>query len=166
MILEAEVIEEVVVLEFAQRGEHVPHAKAYRVHIDGEIVKCDTSNPIGDALLKAVGKRSCAFELIAELTHHENEVVEPNETVDLRKHGLKSFITAHKEIVTIFIGGKPYRIERGERSVNDILSNVSQTSSGYDLYDEKSGLPLPSDKAVKIHGCEEFITQVRGGASS
>ena len=68
--------------------------------------------------------------------------------------------------MTIFIGGKPYSIERGERSVAEILATVGQASTGYDLYEEKTGLPVPSNQPVKIHGCEEFITQVRGGAAS
>jgi hypothetical protein len=61
-----------------------------------------------------VGKRPCGYELIAEFVHCENLVIEPDETVDLRQRGLKGFITAHKEFVTIFIGGPehPYRIER------------------------------------------------------
>ena len=166
MIVEMEVVEEVVVREFAERGEPVPHAKAYRVHIDGEVIRFETSSPTGETLLKAIDKCACAFELIAEFMRHENEVIEPDEAVDLRRPGLKGYITAHKEIVTIFIGGKPYGMERGERSVDSILSKVGQTAAGYDLYDEKTGLPLSSDRPVKIHGCEEFITQVRGGASS
>ena len=166
MSIETEIIEEVIILEFAERGEHVPHAKAYRVHIDGGIINVETATLTGAALLKAVGKGICAFELIAEFVHNENEVIEPNETVDLRKHGLKGFITAHKEIVIISIGGKSFPIERGDRSVAEILAKVGQASAGYDLYDEKTGLPVPSNQPVKIHGCEEFITQVRGGASS
>jgi hypothetical protein len=166
MIVETELVTEIVILEFAERGEYVPPAKAYWVHIDGEKIKIETPDPTGDMLLKAAGKRPCAFELIVEYVHHENEVVEPSETINLHKHGLKGFITAHKEIVSIFIDGKPFSIERGERSVTEILTKVGQASSGYDLYDDKTGLPLPSDAPVKVNGCEEFVTQVRGGASS
>jgi len=59
-------------------------------------VKIETPHPTGEALLARVGKRPCAFELIEEFVHCENNVVEPGETVDLRKHGLKGFITAHR----------------------------------------------------------------------
>ncbi len=166
MTVETEVVEEIILLEFAEQGKPVPPAKVYWVHINGEKIKIETPQPTGEVLLKAAGKRRCAFALIAEFVHRESEVIEPPETVDLRKHGLKGFITAHKEIVTIFIGGKPYSIERGERSVAEILATVGQASTGYDLYEEKTGLPVPSNQPVKIHGCEEFITQVRGGAAS
>ena len=166
VIVEEVIVEEVVIKDFAEREEHIPHAKVYWVHVNGEVIKVETPTLTGEALLKAAGKGACAFELIAEFSHNENEVIEPNETVNLRKHGLKGFITAHKEIVTISISGKPYSIERGDRTVADILARVSLAPAAYDLYDEKSGLPVSSNQPVKIHGCEEFITQVRGGAAS
>jgi hypothetical protein len=164
-----EVVElEIDILEFAERGEHVPHARAYRVRIDCETVRIDTPCPTGEELLAKVGKRSCAFELIEEFTHCENDVVEPEEKVDLRKHGLKGFVTAHKEIVTIFINKDPYRIERGQRTVAQILEKVGQSPDGYVLLEEKNGppMPLPPSVPVKIHGCEIFYSQPQSGGSS
>ena len=159
---------EIDVFEFSQRGEEVPHAPAYRVRIDGETFRIDTPRPTGELLLGKVGKRPCAFELIEEFVRDKNDVVEPNEEVDLRRRGLKGFITAHKEIVTIFINGDPYPIERGERTVAEILGKVNETTDGYVLLEEKNGppMPLPADKPVKIHGCEVFHTQAQSGGSS
>jgi hypothetical protein len=159
---------EIDIFEFSQRGEEVPHAPAYRVRIDGEVFRIDTPRPKGELLLGKVGKRPCAFELIEEFVHHENNVVEPEEEVDLRKHGLKGFITAHKEIVTIFINDKPYRIEKGERTVAEILAKVGETPDGYVLLEEKNGppMPLPPNLPVKIHGCEVFYSQPQSGGSS
>jgi hypothetical protein len=160
--------DEVDILEFAERGEEVPHARSYRVRIDGEIFKVDTPCPTGEALMRKVGKPSCAFELIAEFVHHENRVVEPDEKVNLREHQLKGFITAHKEIVTIFINDKPFCIERGKRTVAQILAKVDQTPEGYTLLEEKDGppLPLPPDLPVEICGCEIFHSQAQSGGSS
>jgi len=159
---------EIDIFEFSQRGEEVPHAAVYRVRIDGEPVKVETARPTGELLLSKVGKRPCAFELIEEFVHHDNDVVEPGEEVDLRKHGLKGFITAHKEIVTIFINDAPYPIERGDRTVAEILSKVGQSPDGYVLLEEKDGppLPLPPNRPVKIRGCEVFHTQPQSGGSS
>ena|ERR1700733_12672188 len=159
---------EVDIREFAERGETVPHARVYRVHIDCEVVKVETPHPTGEMLLAKVHKRPCAVELIEEFVHCENNVVEPGETVDLRKHGLKGFITAHKEVVTVFINGKPYSLERGERTVAEILGKVGETSDGYVLLEEKDGppLPLPPSLPVKIRGCEIFHSQVQSGGSS
>lgn len=160
--------EEVDILEHATHGRKVPHAKSYRVPIDGKKVKVKTPTPTGEELLKLVDKRPCAYELIEEFVHHKNDVVEPNETVDLRREGLKGFITAHKEIVTIFIDGPGYPIERGKRTVAEILSKVGKNPEGYILLEEKNGPPLPLDenKPVEIVGCEIFHTQVQTGGSS
>jgi hypothetical protein len=159
---------EVDLFEFAERGEEVPHAKTYRVRIDGESVKIETSHPTGEQLMAKVHKRPCAFELIEEFVHRENDVVEPNETVDLRKKGLKGFITAHKEIVTVTINDEHYPIERGERTVAEILVKVNQTPEAYMLLEDKDGrlMPISSDSRVKICGCEVFVSQVQTGASS
>jgi hypothetical protein len=159
---------EVDIFEFAERGQEVPQASAYRVRIDGEIVKIETARPTGELLLSKVNKRPCAFELIEEFVDHRNDVVEPHEEIDLRKHGLKGFITAQKEIVTIFINGDPYKIERGNRTVAEILAKVNETPEGYVLLEEKNGppMPVPPDKPVKIHGCEVFHTQAQSGGSS
>ena len=167
--IEAEIVElEIDLREFAERGEQVPHARVYRVRIDDETVKVHTPCPTGEELLHKVGKKPCAFELIEEFRHGENNVVEPHEKVDLRKHGLKGFITAHKEVVTIFINDKPYQIERGQRTVAEILAKVGQTPEGYILMEEKDGppLPLPPNLPVKIHGCEVFHSQAQSGGSS
>jgi len=166
---EAELKErEIDLVEFAERGEEVPHAGTYRIRIDGEVVKVHTSCPTGEELLHKVGKKPCGFELIEEFVHNDNNVVEPCEKVDLRKHGLKGFITAHKEIVTIFVNDKPYPIERGPRTVAEILSKVNQTPEGYTLLEEKDGppLPLPPSLPVKICGCEIFHSQAQSGGSS
>jgi len=160
--------EEIDIFEHAELDKAVPHAKVYRVRIDGETIKVDMVEPTGELLLKEVHKRPCAFELIAEFKHHDNLVIEPNETIDLRRKGLKGFITAHKEIVTIFIKGDPYEIERGERTVAEILAKVGESPDGYILLEEKNGppLPVPDNAPVKIHGCEVFHTQVKSGGSS
>jgi hypothetical protein len=88
--------------------------------------------------------------------------------VDLRKRGLRGFITAYKEIVTIFINGEPYPIERGDRTVAQILTKVGETPEGYILLEEKDGppLPLPVDAPIPIRGCETFHSQVQTGGSS
>src|ERR1051326_9182808 len=150
---------EIDILEFLERGEPVPAAHAYHVRIDCERFKVDTDRPTGQFLLELVRKRPCAYELISEFNHCENQVVEPHETVDLRQHGLKGFLTAHKEIVTVFFGDQdtPFHIERGEHSVAEIMAvpKDGKTPEGYDLYIEKPGKPpiqLPDNKPVKIEG--------------
>lgn len=172
--METETLEiEIDILEFAERGEEVPHAKAYHIRIDGECRRIETPTPTGETLLALVEKCPCAFELIEELAHHENNVIEPHEVVNLRKRGLKGFLTAHKEFVTVFFGEAktPYQIERGDRTVAEIMAlpNDGKTPEGYDLYIEEPGKPpalLPANKPVNIHGCELFHVQAKTGGSS
>jgi hypothetical protein len=159
---------EIDIREHADRGQEVPLGKLYRVRIDAETVKVDTAHPTGELLLSKVHKRPCAFELIAEFVHHENAVIEPAEVVDLRKHGLKGFITAHKEIVTIFINDKPYEIERGDHTVAEILDKVGQNPDAFILLEEKGGppMPIPPKQPIKISGCEVFYSQPQSGGSA
>lgn len=156
------------ILELAERGEEVPHAHAYVVKIDDQKVKVETAEPTGELLLSKVHKRPCGYELIAEYVHRENAVIEPGETINIRQHGLKAFITAHREIVTIYIGNDPYSIERGSRSVAEILAKVGKTPEGYMLLEEKDGppMPVPPDRPVHIAGCEVFFVQPHSGSSS
>jgi hypothetical protein len=160
---------EVDLLDYAGRGEAVPHARYYRVTVDGEKYRVETPEPTGKALLDLAGKSPWGFELIEEFAHpHENDVVDPGEKVNLRKPGLKGFITAHKEIVSIFIQGNPYEIKRGEWTVAQILALVGKTPEGYILLEEKDGppVPVPEDRPIKIRGGELFFVQVKSGGSS
>jgi hypothetical protein len=160
--------EDIDILKCCEEDKEVPHGRTYRVPIDGEKVRVTAPEPTGEELLEIVGKRSCAYELIAEYKHHHNEVIEPDQKVDLRKKGLKGFITAHLDHVTIFVKGAPFKIEHGKRTVAEILALVHESPDTHMLLEEKNGppLPLPADKPVKIHGCEIFHTQVHSGGSS
>jgi hypothetical protein len=164
-ILEAEID----ILEYLEQGKEIPHGRHYRTKVDCEVVRVDTLTPTGETLLRKVGKRHCAYELIAEFHHCENQVVEPDETIDLRTHGLKGFITAHREIVKVFFGKDGYSIERGKRSVAEILKLVGKTPDTYMLLEEKCRQPpmvIPPNQLVEICGCEEFHAQVQTGGSS
>jgi len=161
---------EIDIREMAESGREVPDAQVYRVRIDDRVVRVDTAHPTGRILLSKVDKRPCAFELITEFVHCDNDVIEPEEIVDLRQRGLKGFITAHKEIVTIFINGDdhPYEIERGVHTVAQILAKVGQTPDGYVLLEEKGGPPMsiPPNQPIEICGCETFFSQPQSGGSS
>jgi hypothetical protein len=163
--------DEIDVERFSHGHEGAPDGLSYRVPVDGKPVKFKTATPTGVEVLTAVHKRPCGFELIELNVHHENLVIEPAQRVNLRKKGLKGFITAHREIVTVYFGvppGRPHAIERGDRTVKEILALVGLSPEGYMLLEEKDGppVPLPEDKPVHIVGCEVFHTQVKSGGSS
>jgi hypothetical protein len=155
-------------LETEKQGKDASHPDSFRTQVDGEAFKINTRTPTGNLLLGKVGKRSCAFELVARYANGEEEVIEPDETLELNRHGLKDFITRQKEIVTISINNDPYPIQRGDRTIAEILAKVGQTTEGYDLYQEKDGppMPLPANQVVAIAGCEIFHSQTSSGGSS
>ncbi len=145
------------------------HHHEFEVLIDGHPVRFAAPIQTGLALLDSVHKCPCAFELIAEFTHRENDVVEPEESIDIADKHLKGFITAHKEVVTVFFGRTPYTINRGDHTVGEILGLVGKSADGYSLYLEKDGgppLPVPANQPVKVEGCEQFSYQVDSGGSS
>jgi len=145
-----------------------PHGRTFPVQIDDQHVLLHEQHPSGEDLLEAVGKRSCAYALLQLLKHDEERTIAPDETVDLGAPGADKFRTVHKQIVTITIDGDPYEIQRGDRTVAEILGKVGKTPDSYALLEEMDGpsLPLPSTLPVPIEGCEVFHTQVQSGGSS
>jgi hypothetical protein len=149
-------------------GAHPSHGRTFPVRIDDDHVLLQEQNPTGEGLLAAVNKRPCAYALIQILKHGEKRTVAADDKVDLGAPGTDRFITTHKDMVTISINGDPYVIQRGDRTVTEILAKVDQTPESYALLEEKDGppLPLPSNQLVSVEGCETFHTQVQSGGSS
>jgi hypothetical protein len=142
----------------------------HQARIDHETFHVESQFMRGDALLALVGKKPCAYDLIEVFKDEsQNNVVLPDEIVDLDARGLKGFITAHKEIVTISITGVAKEIQRGQHTVTEILAIVGATPETHILLQEKDGqppLPVPGSNPVEIAGCEVFFVQVQSGGSS
>ena len=142
--------------------------RGYIVHVNAKEFVLNTMHPSVEQLLALVGQNICAYELI-ELLPGDNREVEPGDAIDLHQRGLGGFITAHREIVTIFIKGNSFEVKRGEHTVDQILALVGETSAGYNLYEEKLGhppMPVPEGSKLDIVGCEVFQCQVKSGTSS
>lgn len=150
-----------------QDGDH-HSTDNYKVCIDEREFLIHSRHPSVEELLDLVGRKLCAYALI-ELLQGENREVEPSDSIDLHEHGKIGFITAHREVVTIFIKGRPYLVKRGEYSVDQILGLAGETSAGYNLYEEKLGqppMPVPENEKLNIVGCEVFTYQVKSGTAS
>lgn len=159
---------EVDIGDYAARGAQPPQARTYVVTIDGQKFKVHTPTPLGAFLLSLVHKRPCSDDLLAEFAHHETCVIGPDTEVDLKTQGLKGFLTVPKAVVTIFIDDGSYPIERGQRTVAEVLAKVGKSPQGYMLMEDKNGalVPVPVDQIIQIAGCEKFFTQVQSGGSS
>ena len=143
----------------------------YQVRIDHETFHVSEPHPTGTELLALVHKRPCAYELI-EIFHDNDEtnVVLPDEKVDLRKHGLKGYLSAHREIVDIHLmSDKPVQIQRGTYTVAQMLEKAGVSPETHMLLQEIDGqppLPVPPNQPLHIQGCEIFYVQPQTGASS
>lgn len=97
VFVDGELVELVVIEEFAQRGERPPRAKTYLVRIDKKTYHIHKPNPTGEELLEAAGKTSAGFKLYQIFRGRQPEPVAPNQQVDLRAHGIERFTTVPKD---------------------------------------------------------------------
>jgi hypothetical protein len=97
VLVDGELVELVVIEEFAKRGEKPPRAKTYLVRIDKKTYHIHKPDPTGEELLEAAGKTSAGFKLYQIFRGRQPEPVAPNQHVDLRAHGVERFTTVPKD---------------------------------------------------------------------
>jgi len=97
VFVDAELVELVVIEEFAKRGEKPPHAKTYVIRIDKQTYHVHKPNPTGEELLHLAGKTSAGYKLYQIFRGRQPEPVAPNQHVDLRAHGIERFTTVQKD---------------------------------------------------------------------
>ncbi len=96
---DGELVEVVVIEEFAKRGEKPPRAKTYVVRIDKKTYHIHKPDPTGEELLAAAGKTSAGYKLYQVFRGKQPEPVAPGQHVDLRAHGVERFTTVPKDPV-------------------------------------------------------------------
>jgi hypothetical protein len=152
-------------------GQTPTEQKSYSARVDHEVFHLSKPDPTGTELLALVHKKPCAYELI-EVFHDDDQtnIVLPDEKVDLRKRGLKGYLSAHREIVDIYLmSDKPLSIQRGTYSVAQILEKAGVSPETHMLLQELDGqppLPVPPTEKLNIKGCEVFYVQPQTGGSS
>lgn len=90
VFVDGDLMELVVVEEFAKRGEKPPHAKTYVIRIDKTTYHVHKHNPTGEELLHLAGKTSAGYKLYQVFRGRQPEPVAPNQHVDLCAHGMPS----------------------------------------------------------------------------
>ena len=88
---DGEVLELVVVEELVRKKKTVPIAKKYRIRIEKR--EYDVSKPIisGRELLELAGKDPAEWKIYQIRPGHQPSQVRPEQTVDLRAHGIERF---------------------------------------------------------------------------
>jgi hypothetical protein len=97
VFVDGELVELVIIEEFAKRGEKPPHAKTYVIRIDKETYHVHKPDPTGEELLHLAGKTSAGYKLYQTFRGRQPEPVAPNQHVDLRAHGIERFTTVQKD---------------------------------------------------------------------
>jgi hypothetical protein len=97
VFLDGELVEVVVIEEFAKRGETPPRAKIYVVRIDKKTYHIHKPDPTGEELLLAAGKTSAGYKLYQVFRGRQPEPVAPRQHVDLRAHGVERFTTVPRD---------------------------------------------------------------------
>ena len=97
VFVEGELVELVIIEEFAKLGEKPPHAKTYVIRIDKETYRLHKPNPTGEELLHLAGKTSTGYKLYQIFRGRQPEPVAPNQHVDLHAHGIERFTTVQKD---------------------------------------------------------------------
>lgn len=97
VFVDGELVEIVVIEEFAKRGERPPRAKTYLVRIDKETYRIHKADPTGEELLAVAGKTSAKYKLYQIFRGKQPEPVAPDQHVDLRAHGIERFTTVPKD---------------------------------------------------------------------
>jgi hypothetical protein len=97
VFVDGELVELVIIEEFAKRGEKAPHAKTYVLRIDKETYRVHKPNPTGEELLHLAGKTSARYKLYQIFRGRQPEPVAPHQHVDLHAHGIERFTTVQKD---------------------------------------------------------------------
>ena len=87
----------VVIEEFARRGERPPRAKVYAVRIDKHVYHVHKADPTGEELLHLAGKSSATSKLYQIFKGKQPEPVLPTQHVDLHAQGIERFTTVPKD---------------------------------------------------------------------
>lgn len=170
-VVAEEIIELVVIKEYATSGNKPPKGRFYEIEIDDQITRFSEQSPEGNDLLERVNKKSCQWKLL-KVIQNQALVVNPEDKIDLRSTGIECFRTEIRNEVTVFVEYnndiRDVTVPPGQVSVATIKqrADVPQTHT---LYAPRPGLPpgpVPDDGMVFIEGCEEFTTQSKSGGSS
>jgi len=97
VVVDGDLMELVVIEEFAKRGERSPRAKTYVIRIDKATYHIHKHNPTGEELLHLAGKTSAGYKLYQVFRGRQPEPIAPNQHVDLCAHGIERFTTVPKD---------------------------------------------------------------------
>jgi hypothetical protein len=163
-----ELTEELIDLEeHARHDRPVPHARLYRIRVDGGYHEIDAPVISGEAILKLAGRDvQLEFEVIQHFRDGREEIITPHVEVNLRTPGVERFTTAAR-IVQVTVDSRPTEVQAGSYTVTAFKILIS-VAAGRVLDQVVGGefRELSDNQTIRIKGGEVFVSHVRQGQSS
>jgi hypothetical protein len=102
------------------------------------------------------------IETVEEISLGDVELV----LIEIEKHGGHRG-RRHSHLVEVTVDGEPKQVRAGRYRVS-VFKKAVGVDPTYELEEVRDGVlvPLADDEHIRIHGCESFVSHVRGGASS
>ena len=139
LFVDGNLVELVVIEEYAKRGEKPPRAKTYLVRIDKKTYHIHKPDPTGEELLEAAGKTSAGYKLYQIFRGKQPEPVGPTQHVDLRAHGIERFTTVPKDPGE---GGSTTALRRDFRLPEADDDSLDAMNLGWTTVKDPSGMLL------------------------
>jgi hypothetical protein len=164
----AELVDELIDIEEHARHERpVPHARHYKIRVDGNYHVVDTPKISGEDILKLAGRKCpLVFNVIQHFRGGRQAVIDRYQKVDLRESGVERFTTA-AEMVQVTIDSRPKDVQAGSYTLAELKVALS-VDPGRVLDQVVGGefRELSDQQRIHIKGGEIFVSHVRTGQSS
>jgi hypothetical protein len=163
-----ELVDELIDIEEHARHERpVPHARHYKIRVDGNYHVVHSPEISGEEILQLAGRRGpLAFNVIQHFRGGRQAVIEPCQKVDLRESGVERFTTAAR-IVQVIIDSQSEHLQAGSYSLAEL--KVALSIAPGRVLDQVVGgefRELSDQHRIHIKGGEVFVSHVRTGQSS
>lgn len=163
-----ELIEELIDIEEHARHERpVPHARHYRIKVDGTYHVVHSPEISCEEILRLAGQLGfLEFNVLQHFRGGHEEVIEPHAKVNLRRTGVERFTTAAK-MAEVTIDTRKLQIQAGSYSLTELKTALSVDAGK--VLDEVIGgefRELTDQHRIHIKGGEIFVSHVRTGKSS
>jgi len=149
--------------EAAREGRKPPRGRRYRVQVDDEKHLVENDVVTGRQVLEIAGREPVEdYVLILRLWDEDNEIIDPNDEVNLARRGIERFVTGREddEIVVTVFAPRSHRPKEFCWDEDLLVREAAQEAAeafGYNAGTpglEEDGNPLDRDKSLKKAGVE------------
>lgn len=150
----------------SQESDHQSH-RHFRIRVDDDHYEFNEMFVKGNQIMERVHKRPCRYALVQIIPHSDDQFIDPDEIVDLSRHGVEKFVTVVKDSVTITVDDRPIQVGRGDMPISEI-KRLAGVSDGYRLALDVDGelRDILDNSIFGLQGCEVFESRPPAGGAS